>query len=104
MTTRRELLKAMAVGSATLALWPHRGWSLTAGPSSTQPLLLVVMLRGGLDGLHALPPMGDAAWGALRGSTPFAPGDNAARPVAIDRDFALHPSLQYAAARSRPPA
>ncbi len=94
MTTRRELLKAMAVGAAALSLWPRSAWSTTAGPP---PLLLVVLLRGGLDGLHALPPMGDNAWGALRGSLPFVPGDNVAKPIAIDRDFALHPSLPYAA-------
>ena len=95
MTTRRELLKTMAVGAVTLTLWPRLAWSASAG--SAQPLMLVVMLRGGLDGLHALPPMGDNAWGALRGSLPFAAGDNSAKPIAIDRDFALHPSLQYAA-------
>ncbi|HTA65598.1 MAG TPA: DUF1501 domain-containing protein [Xanthomonadaceae bacterium] len=95
MTTRRELLKAMAAGAVTLTLWPRAAWSSPA--ASAQPLLLVVMLRGGLDGLHAVPPMGDNAWGALRGSLPFAPGDNNARPLPIDRDFALHPSLSYAA-------
>jgi uncharacterized protein (DUF1501 family) len=95
MTTRRELLKAMAAGAVTLTLWPRMAWSASA--SSAQPLLLVVMLRGGLDGLHALPPIGDNAWGALRGSLPFAPGDNNAKPLPLDRNFALHPSLQYAA-------
>lgn len=94
MTTRRQLLKAMAVGAVTLTLWPRAAWSSS---SSAPPLLLVVLLRGGLDGLHAVPPMGDDAWGALRGSLPFAPGDNNAKPIAIDRDFALHPSLKYAA-------
>jgi uncharacterized protein (DUF1501 family) len=74
MTSRRELLKMMAAGAATLTLWPKLAWSASA--SSSQPLLLVVMLRGGLDGLHALPPVGDNAWGSLRGSLPFVPGDN----------------------------
>lgn len=96
MTTRRQLLKTMALGAATLTLWPRAAWSWQAG-STSPPLLLVVMLRGGLDGLHAVPPMGDGAWGALRGTLPFAPGDANAKPIAIDRDFALHPSLQYAA-------
>jgi len=95
MTTRRELLKAMAAGAVTLTLWPRMAFSASA--SSAQPLLLVVMLRGGLDGLHALPAVGDNAWGALRGSLPFAPGDNNAKPVPLDRNFALHPSLQFAA-------
>lgn len=96
MTTRRTFLKSLALGAATLTVWPRAAWSWAAGTTSP-PLLLVVMLRGGLDGLHALPPMGDGAWGALRGATPFVPGDASAKPIAIDRDFALHPSLQYAA-------
>ena len=50
MTTRRELLKAMAVGAVTLTLWPRAAWSSSV--SSAPPLLLIVMLRGGLDGLH----------------------------------------------------
>jgi uncharacterized protein (DUF1501 family) len=95
MTTRRELLKMMAVGAATLAVWPRAAWSSNA--SSPPPLLLVVLLRGGLDGLHALPPLGDGAWGGLRGSLPFAPGDGNAKPLPLDRDFGLHPSLSYAA-------
>ncbi len=95
MTTRRELLKTMAVGAVTLTLWPKLAWSAGAG-SSAQPLLLVVMLRGGLDGLHALPPIGDNAWGALRGSLQFAPGGTA-QPLPLDRNFALHPALPYAA-------
>ena len=98
MTSRRDLLKAMAVGAVTLTLWPRSAWSAGAGgTSSAQPLLLVVMLRGGLDGLHALPPVGDNAWGALRGSVPFAPGDNALKPLPLVRNFALHPAIPYAA-------
>ncbi len=96
MTTRRELLKAMAASAVTLTLWPRLAWS-ASNASSAQPLLLVVMLRGGLDGLHALPPIGDNAWGALRGSLPFAPGDAAAKPLPLDRNFALHPAMPYAA-------
>ncbi len=95
MTTRRELLKAMAASAVTLTLWPRLAWSSSSGGS--QPLLLVVMLRGGLDGLHALPPIGDNAWGGLRGALPFAPGDNTAKPLPLDRNFALHPAMPYAA-------
>jgi uncharacterized protein (DUF1501 family) len=98
MTSRRELLKAMAASAVTLTLWPRLAWSASQDRAgSAQPLLLVVMLRGGLDGLHALPPIGDNAWGALRGSLAFAPGDNAAKPLPLDRDFALHPAMAYSA-------
>jgi len=92
MASRRDVLKLIAAGAVALTVWPRIAASATAAP----PLLLVVMLRGGLDGLHALPPLGDAAWGGLRGALPFAPGDPKAKPLPIDRDFALHPSLAYA--------
>ena len=94
MTSRRDVLKAMAAGAVTLTLWPRLAWAANA--RTPAPLLLVVMLRGGLDGLHALPPIGDNAWGALRGSLPFAPGGTA-KPLPLDRNFALHPALPYAA-------
>ena len=97
MISRRELLKTMAAGAATLTLWPRLAWSDAAGTGAGRPLLLVVMLRGGLDGLHAVPPVGDNAWGALRGALPFAPGDAALKPLPLDTRFALHPSLAYAA-------
>ncbi len=95
MTTRRELLKAMTASAVTLTLWPRLAWSTSS--IGSQPLLLVVMLRGGLDGLHALPPIGDNSWGGLRGALPFAPGDNTSKPLPLDRNFALHPSMPYAA-------
>ena len=50
--------------------------------------MLVVLLRGGLDGLHALPPVADPAYVRLRGA--LAPDDIQAR-----RQFALHPSLKF---------
>ena len=95
MTTRRDLLKAMAASAVTLTMWPRLAWAVSSG--SPPPLLLVVMLRGGLDGLHAVPPIGDNAWGALRGTLPFASGDVVAKPIPLDRNFALHPSMPYAA-------
>lgn len=82
--TRRQFVAAVGA-SSLLTLWP--GANTFASGNDTR--LLVVLLRGGLDGLHALPPMADAAYGRLRGA--LAPKD----PLKLDGTFALHPSLKF---------
>ncbi len=98
MTTRRDVLKGFATSALALTLFPRFVFAGTGtSPSvASSSRLLVLMLRGGLDGLHALPPMGDGAWGALRSGLAFAPNGQAAKPLPLDRNFALHPALSYA--------
>jgi uncharacterized protein (DUF1501 family) len=83
---RRQFLAAAGTGAA-LALWPRLG---LGGDANRR--LLVVLLRGGLDGLHALQPWADPAYGRLRGA--LADGTEALR---LDGSFALHPALGFAA-------
>lgn len=82
--TRRRFVAALGA-SSLLTLWP----SVNAFASGSDARLLVVLLRGGLDGLHALPPVGDPAYARLRGA--LAPND----PLKLDGSFALHPSLKF---------
>ncbi len=82
--TRRHFLTALGAGPA-LTLFPGAG-ARGAGTAS-DARLLVVLLRGGLDGLHALVPTADPAYPRLRGAV--APD----RPLALDGSFALHPAL-----------
>lgn len=77
---RRRWLQA---GLATLAFGPASPWAQAATPR--QPLV-VVMLRGALDGLAAVPPTGDPGWSSLRPAT-------ADVPLPLDSRFGLHPSL-----------
>ena len=83
--SRRHFLGA-AGAVTTLSLWP----SLSALAGANDTRLLVVLLRGGVDGLHVLPPRDDAAYARLRGA--LAPQD----ALNLNADFALHPSLAYA--------
>jgi uncharacterized protein (DUF1501 family) len=53
--------------------------------------LVVVLLRGALDGLAAVPAVGDPAWASLRGAADAAA--KLAAPLPLDSTFALHPSL-----------
>lgn len=80
--SRRRLLQftAASVGTARLAF--------AAAPARGDQRLAVVMLRGALDGLAAVPAVGDPAWAALR---PAAAAD--ASPLPLDGPFALHPRL-----------
>jgi uncharacterized protein (DUF1501 family) len=80
--TRRGFLKATAV--LTFAALPEL--SFGAGPSSTR--LLVILLRGGLDGLFAMPPVGDPQLKGLRRHI------NPDGVTKLDGFFALHPAFQ----------
>ncbi|AYV47252.1 hypothetical protein CFHF_26155 [Caulobacter flavus] len=59
--------------------------------------LVVVVCRGGMDGLSVAPPIGDPGYAALRG--PIAVGAEAA--LKLDDTFALHPSLTTVHALAR---
>jgi uncharacterized protein (DUF1501 family) len=51
--------------------------------------LVVIIARGGMDGLSVSPPIGDSAYRGLRGQIAI-PADQALK---LDSDFALHPKL-----------
>jgi uncharacterized protein (DUF1501 family) len=85
---RRHALRTLLGG----ALAPWASLSL-AGASGTRPERFVfLILRGGMDGLMAVPAPGDPAWAAARGS--LAAAADAALPLA--GPFALHPLLAQA--------
>lgn len=82
MLTRRTLLTA-ALASAGLP-----GAFAFAAPG-TDRCLLVVLLRGGLDGLAAVPAVGDPDYAHARGPVALDPAET----VALDGFFALHPAM-----------
>jgi uncharacterized protein (DUF1501 family) len=84
--TRRAFLGAAGAMTA-LTVWPSLALA-AQHPNDTR--LLVVLLRGGLDGLHTLIPTSDPNYRDLRGD--LAPGDT----LALDGQFGLHPSLVFA--------
>jgi uncharacterized protein (DUF1501 family) len=96
VSNRRNVLHAIGAGAAALTLWP--GISRAATGADTR--VLVLMLRGGLDGVHAVPPWGDPAYARLRGPmalTPEGPAaDGSPAALKLDGTFALHPSLAFA--------
>ena len=72
------------------------GFGFLPAPASAagarDPRVVVIILRGAMDGLSAVPPIGDPDYAALHGDLAFsASGDHAALP--LDGEFGLHPSL-----------
>ena len=87
---RRRRLLGAALGAGTLAPWS--ALSFAAGVASNalaDRRLVFVILRGALDGLSAVPALGDPDFAAARGALAQFP----AAPLALDTTFALHPNL-----------
>ncbi len=65
-----------------------------AASAQARGKLVVVMLRGALDGLAAVPAIGDPQWSTLRANADAtAATAPAAPPLPLDANFALHPAL-----------
>jgi len=85
MTTRREFL-ALTAGAFAVAGLP--GAVFAAAPGERR--LVVVLMRGALDGLAAVPPLGDTHYEARRGALAL----RADTCIALDHGFALNPGLK----------
>lgn len=92
MLNRRHLLQAWAGAAAAAPLATLSFAAAAAPPRAAAPgnRLVLVVLRGGMDGLGAVPAPGDAAFAAARGALA---GDPAALR-ALQGPFALHPALE----------
>ena len=85
-TTRRELLG----GAGVLFAWPFL--PKLARAEGRDPRMLTIILRGALDGLAAVAPVGDPDWVKLRGDKALVlDGKTPALP--LDGFFALNPAM-----------
>ncbi len=88
--SRRRFLQASLFAGATSVVSARL--SLAAAP--TESRFVFVLLRGALDGLNAVPPLGDPDYARLRGPIALAgTGEGAALP--LDGMFGLHPALPF---------
>ena len=88
MTTRRSVL----AGGATLTLlapFARPAW----GAASSDSRFVLVILRGGLDGLAAVPPYAEPAYAQLRGALALPKPGTADGVLDLDGTFGLHPAL-----------
>ena len=85
-SNRRELL----LGSGALFAWAHL--PRTALAEGRDPRFLVIVLRGALDGLATVAPVGDPDWQRLRGENAFTI-DGPTAALSLDSFFALNPAM-----------
>jgi uncharacterized protein (DUF1501 family) len=88
MQTRRSLLTT----SATLTLLAPFARLASAAPNPDARFVLVI-LRGGLDGLAAVPPYAEPQYAALRGPLALTRPGTDGGALDLDGTFGLHPAL-----------
>lgn len=83
LSRRRFLGTAAAVGAVSLTTsWTN----LAFAQAAMKQRLVVILLRGGMDGLSLFPPIGDRPYAAIRG--PLAITD----PIELNNFYGLHPA------------
>jgi uncharacterized protein (DUF1501 family) len=86
LATRREFL----LGSGALFAWAYT--PQLAQAEGRDPRLLVIVLRGALDGLATVAPVGDPDWQRLRGDKALTV-DGQYAALKLDDYFALNPAM-----------
>jgi uncharacterized protein (DUF1501 family) len=89
VTRRRFLEASLFAGASSLV-----ATRLAFASAATDSRFVFVLLRGALDGLNAVPPVGDPDYAGLRGQIAIArSGEGAALP--LSGLFGLHPALSF---------
>ena len=88
MPTRRQLLMGLSALSASAAL-PR----LSLASTGSEQRLVVIILRGGLDGLALLPPHGDPHYRSARGKVALPMPGSSGGILDLDGFFGLHPAM-----------
>jgi len=91
---RRSFLHALAASAALVVPVGRSAWAATsADAQSTKNKLIVVMLRGAVDGLNVVAPVGDANYARLRPTIGLGLPGAANGAINLDGYFGLHPAL-----------
>ncbi|MEO8279683.1 MAG: DUF1501 domain-containing protein [Ideonella sp.] len=95
---RRKLLKSAAWAGVGLmpALLPigRTAWAAVgAAPQTPARRLVVIFLRGAVDGLNVVVPYADAGYYSARSTIALAPPGDATGVIDLDGRFGLHPAL-----------
>jgi uncharacterized protein (DUF1501 family) len=89
---RREFLTLGTLAAGGVLLMPRLSFA-RAAPGKSR--LVVVILRGALDGLAAVPPYGDPDYPRLRGDLALRAGGGPGGALPLDGYFGLHPALGF---------
>jgi uncharacterized protein (DUF1501 family) len=88
---RREFLQGAALAAGGALLTTRLSFAGAGGDSR----LVVVILRGAVDGLAAVPPYGDPAYARLRGALAIAAPGATDGALRLDNLFGLHPQFAF---------
>lgn len=92
-TTRRNALNVLGAATALLGL-PQLSFAASSALQQTSERRLVfIFLRGGMDGLSAVPPHGDPQYAKRRQALAIAPPGTAGGALDLDGHFGLNPAL-----------
>lgn len=92
---RRHFLHTLGLGASLLIPVGRSAWAAlpAAAAAPTRKKLIVVMLRGAVDGLNVVAPVGDPNYALLRPTIGLAMPGMAGGAIDLDGYFGLHPAL-----------
>jgi uncharacterized protein (DUF1501 family) len=92
---RRDFLNTLALGAGIVLPLGRGAWAATgdAAANPTRKKLIVVMLRGAVDGLNVVAPVGDENYLRLRPTIGLAAPGMEGGALDLDGYFGLHPAL-----------
>ena len=92
VSSRRQALAGALGLGLSIEFLGHKAFAGSGG-AAQGPKLIVVICRGGMDGLSVAPPVGDRNYAALRGPIAIPGFDTVGGALKLDDTFGLHPSL-----------
>ena len=92
---RRDFLRLGALAAGGAFLTSRLCLANAAAPGRRRPRFVLVVLRGALDGLAAVPPLGDRDYANLRGEFALRPSGDAKGALLLNGLFGLHPALNF---------
>ncbi|MDP9127842.1 MAG: DUF1501 domain-containing protein [Pseudomonadota bacterium] len=93
MITRRQFVSGLLLaGGFCLSPFGRQGWALAA-PQQVDRHLIVILMRGAVDGLSIVAPFTETNYYAARPTIAIAPPGEPEGLLNLDGSFGLHPSL-----------
>lgn len=91
---RRTLLQGLMLGGLASLTTADNSWALISSPGTTSPRrLIVVFLRGAVDGLSLVVPYNEPNYYRLRPTIAIGKPGSTAGAIDLDGRFGLHPAL-----------
>jgi len=94
MRTRRQALRLFGGTAAFIGLPGLTFAAAPAEPRANDRRLVFMLLRGGMDGLSAVPPYGDTQYAAQRGALAVPAASTPGGALNLDGHFGLSPHLE----------